>query len=178
MAEVVSSYTQDIIVTDDNPRSESSSKIIHDIVPGFSPNARVQIIPDRYTAIATALAQAKPLDVVLIAGKGHEDYQEIQGVRRPFSDLETVATLLAQRGKTMLVLLAAWLEHYASAFRVFQYLTLRGILGVLTALLLSLCLGPWMIRRLQHFQIGQVVRDDGPQSHLSKAGTPTMEAPL
>ncbi|HAD48828.1 MAG TPA: phospho-N-acetylmuramoyl-pentapeptide-transferase, partial [Idiomarina sp.] len=51
---------------------------------------------------------------------------------------------------------------------------LRAILSVLTALVLSLWLGPWMIARLQRLQIGQTVRDDGPQSHLSKTGTPTM----
>ncbi len=61
---------------------------------------------------------------------------------------------------------------------VFQYLTLRGILGVITALLISLWLGPYMIRKLSQNQIGQAVRDDGPQSHLSKAGTPTMGGAL
>jgi len=59
-------------------------------------------------------------------------------------------------------------------FQVFNYLTLRVILAALTALMLCLWLGPWVIRRLVEGQIGQAVRDDGPQSHLSKAGTPTM----
>ena len=56
----------------------------------------------------------------------------------------------------------------------FQYLTLRAILGTLTALVMALVLGPGIIRRLSLHRVGQVVRDDGPQSHLSKAGTPTM----
>jgi len=60
------------------------------------------------------------------------------------------------------------------AFRVFQYLTFRSILASLTALLVGLFCGPLMIRWLRSLQLGQVVRDDGPQSHLSKAGTPTM----
>jgi phospho-N-acetylmuramoyl-pentapeptide-transferase len=74
----------------------------------------------------------------------------------------------------MLVYLADYLSQYYSGFSVFQYLTLRAILGVLTALLISFVVGPVMIRKLSHHQIGQQIRDDGPQSHLSKAGTPTM----
>ena len=78
----------------------------------------------------------------------------------------------------MLLLLAEYLQQFHKGFAVFQYLTLRGILGVLTALSLALWLGPWMIRTLQIRQIGQSVRNDGPQSHLSKKGTPTMGGAL
>ncbi len=78
----------------------------------------------------------------------------------------------------MLLWLAQSLEQYSSFFNVFQYLTLRGILGVLTALAIALWVGPTMIRRLSYYQIGQAVRDDGPKSHLSKAGTPTMGGAL
>ena len=78
----------------------------------------------------------------------------------------------------MLVLLFSWLSEYFSFFAVFQYLTLRGILGVLTALSLSLAMGPLMIRRLTELKIGQSIRDDGPQTHLVKAGTPTMGGAL
>ncbi|MCW4151660.1 phospho-N-acetylmuramoyl-pentapeptide-transferase [Halomonas sp. 18H] len=74
----------------------------------------------------------------------------------------------------MLLFLADFLAQFQSAFNVFNYLTLRMILGTLTALVLCLWLGPLVIRRLVERQIGQAVRDDGPQSHLSKAGTPTM----
>jgi len=74
----------------------------------------------------------------------------------------------------MLLLIAEYLQQYHKGFAVFQYLTLRGILGILTALVMSLWLGPWMIRTLRSMQIGQSVRTDGPQSHLSKSGTPTM----
>jgi phospho-N-acetylmuramoyl-pentapeptide-transferase len=68
-------------------------------------------------------------------------------------------------------------EHF-SAFSVVKYLTFRAILGVLTALAISLWLGPIMIRRLNILQIGQSIRDDGPQSHLAKSGTPTMGGAL
>ncbi|WP_340146440.1 hypothetical protein [Halomonas sp. PA16-9] len=74
----------------------------------------------------------------------------------------------------MLLHLANFLSQYQSDFQVVNYLTLRVILGALTSLMLCLWLGPWMIRKLVEGQIGQSVRDDGPQSHLSKAGTPTM----
>lgn len=78
----------------------------------------------------------------------------------------------------MLLLLAEYLQQYYKGFAVFQYLTLRGIFGVLTALVMSLWLGPKMIRTLRNLQIGQSVRTDGPQSHLSKSGTPTMGGAL
>ena len=74
----------------------------------------------------------------------------------------------------MLLDLAEYLMHYHSGFNVFQYLTLRSILGVLTALVISFVVGPMLIRKLSVYRIGQNVRADGPQSHLSKAGTPTM----
>lgn len=74
----------------------------------------------------------------------------------------------------MLVWLMHFLQHLYHGFAVFQYLTLRSILSTLTALLVALLLGPLVIRRLASYKVGQVVRDDGPKSHLSKAGTPTM----
>ena len=78
----------------------------------------------------------------------------------------------------MLIWLADYLAHYEPAFRVFHYITLRAILAVLTALVISFVVGPGMIRRLSRYKIGQTVRDDGPESHLSKAGTPTMGGAL
>ncbi|MEM9532639.1 MAG: phospho-N-acetylmuramoyl-pentapeptide-transferase [Pseudomonadota bacterium] len=74
----------------------------------------------------------------------------------------------------MLLWLAQQLQALETGFNVFQYLTFRTILSALTALAVSLLVGPWMIRRLSHYQIGQPIRSDGPQSHLVKAGTPTM----
>jgi phospho-N-acetylmuramoyl-pentapeptide-transferase len=79
---------------------------------------------------------------------------------------------------SVLYRLAEFLSQHHSFFRVFSYLTLRAILASLTALVISLIVGPWMIRRLTENQIGQNVRDFGPQSHLKKQGTPTMGGTL
>jgi len=78
----------------------------------------------------------------------------------------------------MLLYVTEFLTRFESGFNVFGYLTMRAILGALTALLISLLVGPWMIRRLSFHQIGQTVRDYGPESHLPKAGTPTMGGTL
>ncbi|MBK5968233.1 MULTISPECIES: phospho-N-acetylmuramoyl-pentapeptide-transferase [Thiorhodovibrio] len=78
----------------------------------------------------------------------------------------------------MLLWLTNWLGQYESAFFVFRYLTLRGILGVITALAIALLVGRPLIRWLSSYKVGQVVRDDGPSSHFSKAGTPTMGGTL
>ncbi|SBS30088.1 Phospho-N-acetylmuramoyl-pentapeptide-transferase [Marinomonas spartinae] len=78
----------------------------------------------------------------------------------------------------MLLLLTDYLSKYHTFFSVFNYLSLRAILGVLTALAISLLIGNRVISLLQRLQIGQAVRSDGPQSHLSKAGTPTMGGAL
>ena len=78
----------------------------------------------------------------------------------------------------MLVWLTEYLMRFHTGFEVFQYLTMRTILGVLTALVFCFLAGPYMIRRLTRYQIGQQVRDDGPESHLIKAGTPTMGGAL
>lgn len=78
----------------------------------------------------------------------------------------------------MLLYLSEYLSQFHSGFNVFQYITLRAILGVITALGIALLVGPSMIRHLSFKQIGQVVRTDGPESHLSKSGTPTMGGAL
>lgn len=78
----------------------------------------------------------------------------------------------------MLLELTRWLTQLESVFALFNYITLRGILAALTSLLLSLWLGPPVIRRLAQFKGGQPIRSDGPQSHFSKAGTPTMGGAL
>ena len=74
----------------------------------------------------------------------------------------------------MLYALAEVLQHYVGGFRLFGYLSVRAILGILTALIFCFVFGPVIIRRLQILKFGQVVRTDGPQSHLAKTGTPTM----
>ena len=78
----------------------------------------------------------------------------------------------------MLLWLTEYLSEFVGGFAVFQYLTLRTMVSVVTALLMSLLIGPVMIARLTQAQIGQTIRDDGPSSHFSKAGTPTMGGAL
>ena len=78
----------------------------------------------------------------------------------------------------MLLALAQWLAQDIRTFSVFNYITLRAVLSALTALLITFMLGPFMIRKLTAYKIGQSVRSDGPQTHLVKAGTPTMGGAL
>lgn len=86
-----------VVITSDNPRHEDPAVILDQIAQGLSVRAGVAIEPDRRAAIATTLAEAGDDDVVLIAGKGHEDYQEIAGVKHPFSDLAEAGAALARR---------------------------------------------------------------------------------
>lgn len=85
-----------VVITDDNPRSEDSSCIIEQICRGIEAPHRVTVLANRADAIAHTIARAQPDDVILIAGKGHETYQEIQGVRRPFNDLEQASLALTK----------------------------------------------------------------------------------
>lgn len=97
MANVAQTFSDLVVVTSDNPRSEEPLTIISDILGGFTPNYKsysVKVEPDRKKAIALALKLSKPKDIVLIAGKGHEDYQIIGKEKRHFSDVETVREIL------------------------------------------------------------------------------------
>ncbi|MEN9759060.1 MAG: phospho-N-acetylmuramoyl-pentapeptide-transferase [Pseudomonadota bacterium] len=78
----------------------------------------------------------------------------------------------------MLLIIADWLEQYIRAFNVFGYITLRAVLAAMTALGIGLFLGPAVIRKLTEMKVGQSIRDDGPQTHLVKSGTPTMGGAL
>ncbi|MDP1633939.1 MAG: phospho-N-acetylmuramoyl-pentapeptide-transferase, partial [Gallionellaceae bacterium] len=78
----------------------------------------------------------------------------------------------------MLLALSQWLAQDIRTFSVFNYITLRAVMSAMTALIISFMLGPWMIRKLTTMKIGQSVRSDGPQTHLVKAGTPTMGGAL
>jgi len=86
-----------VIVTSDNPRDESPAAILEQIVAGQDRRDRATVIEDRRVAIAEAVARAGARDVLLIAGKGHEDYQEIAGVKHPFSDVDEARRALAVR---------------------------------------------------------------------------------
>ncbi|MDO6441254.1 MULTISPECIES: UDP-N-acetylmuramoyl-L-alanyl-D-glutamate--2,6-diaminopimelate ligase [unclassified Marinobacter] len=87
-----------IVVTDDNPRTESPAEIVQDILAGFSEAGAVTVIHDRAEAIRFAVSMATPDDIVLIAGKGHEAWQEIAGKKLPFSDAAQVRQVLRLEG--------------------------------------------------------------------------------
>lgn len=95
MAEVAERYADGVLVTDDNPRSEDPLEILAEIRAGFTRPETVQFMSGRGQAIASLIAGASADDIVLLAGKGHEDYQEINGVRQPFSDLDEAGKALA-----------------------------------------------------------------------------------
>lgn len=95
MGRVAEELADYVIITDDNPRFESSEDIIEDILSGFF-NNEAKVIYDRAIAIKRAIEHADAQDCVLIAGKGHEDYQEINGEKFPFSDAECVKKILGQ----------------------------------------------------------------------------------
>ncbi|HET7730602.1 MAG TPA: UDP-N-acetylmuramoyl-L-alanyl-D-glutamate--2,6-diaminopimelate ligase, partial [Usitatibacter sp.] len=90
-----------VVVTSDNPRSEDPHAIIDQVVAGLGGRS-AEAIEDRQVAIFSAVHHARPGDVVLLAGKGHETYQEIAGVRHPFSDREVATAALAEWDSTSL----------------------------------------------------------------------------
>ena len=94
MATIAETWAHHVVVTDDNPRTEASEKILTDISEGFKRLDRVIIEADRRRAIAITMERAKAGDIVLIAGKGHETYQEIQGHKHHLSDQEEVLVAL------------------------------------------------------------------------------------
>ena len=97
MAAIAERGADRVIVTDDNPRSEDGDAIVADIVAGFVAPAAISIERDRAKAIAMALADAGASDIILVAGKGHETYQEVAGIKHPFDDLAVARRLLEAR---------------------------------------------------------------------------------
>jgi UDP-N-acetylmuramoyl-L-alanyl-D-glutamate--2,6-diaminopimelate ligase len=96
MARIAEKYGNEVVVTSDNPRSEDPLKIIDDIMAGFKKPERVTVIPDRAEAIRKTIDEANQRTMILIAGKGHETYQEIQGERIHFDDREHALEALKQ----------------------------------------------------------------------------------
>lgn len=94
MGAIAQRLADQVVLTDDNPRHESGDAIIAEILGGMS--AAPKIVRDRKNAIATAIAQAQADDIVLVAGKGHEDYQQVGDARLPYSDRQTVRELLGE----------------------------------------------------------------------------------
>ena len=88
------------VVTSDNPRTEEPNAIIRDILAGMAGDERVVVEPDRRLAIERALLEARPEDIVVVAGKGHETYQEIGGVRHPFDDVEVCREVLGDASRS------------------------------------------------------------------------------
>jgi UDP-N-acetylmuramoyl-L-alanyl-D-glutamate--2,6-diaminopimelate ligase len=99
MAAVAERDANRVVFTSDNPRSEDPASILAQMQAGLKQPDPVLVETDRSQAIALAIKRAQPADVVLVAGKGHEDYQEIQGVKRPFSDRDHAAAALARRAQ-------------------------------------------------------------------------------
>jgi UDP-N-acetylmuramoyl-L-alanyl-D-glutamate--2,6-diaminopimelate ligase len=96
MGEVAETLADRVVVTDDNPRGEDGATIVADILAGIGAPARVLVERDRARAIALAVSGAAPGDVILIAGKGHEDTQQIGDRRLPFSDRGAVLRALGE----------------------------------------------------------------------------------
>ena len=99
MAEIAERLADTVIVTDDNPRNEDGDVIVADILAGFADASRVVVQRDRAAAIAQALVAAGPDDVILVAGKGHEPYQDIAGIRHAFDDTAVARDLLRRRAQ-------------------------------------------------------------------------------
>jgi len=97
MAAIAQRLADLVMVTDDNPRNENGDAIVSDILAGFHGMDQVQVERDRRAAINRAIGEAGPDDIVLVAGKGHEPYQEIRGVRHPFDDAAVARTALEAR---------------------------------------------------------------------------------
>jgi UDP-N-acetylmuramoyl-L-alanyl-D-glutamate--2,6-diaminopimelate ligase len=100
MGAVAARLAQRVVVTSDNPRTEAPAAILAQIVAGIEMSDRIAVIEDRRAAIAYALREAGARDVILIAGKGHEDYQDVAGVKHPFSDVAEAQAALRRREAT------------------------------------------------------------------------------
>jgi UDP-N-acetylmuramyl-tripeptide synthetase len=111
MGATAARHADRVVVTSDNPRSEKPEHIISQIMLGLTGHAHVVVEPDRAQAIAHAFEGAAPQDVLLIAGKGHEDYQDINGQRLPFSDLAHLRDALGRWSEARVVAVPAGVSH-------------------------------------------------------------------
>jgi UDP-N-acetylmuramoyl-L-alanyl-D-glutamate--2,6-diaminopimelate ligase len=100
MAAAAEQHAQHVVLTSDNPRSEDPQTILNHMLSGLKQASHAIVIADRAQAIAHTVQHARAQDVVLVAGKGHEDYQEISGVKYSFSDVQQARDALAQRSKS------------------------------------------------------------------------------
>jgi len=97
MGKIASDHSDFCVITSDNPRTENPMDIINDIAAGIDSGDKFKIIPDRKEAIIYAMDIAEPSDVILLAGKGHEDYINEKGSIRHFSERETVDEILKNK---------------------------------------------------------------------------------
>jgi UDP-N-acetylmuramoyl-L-alanyl-D-glutamate--2,6-diaminopimelate ligase len=98
MGGIAARYADRVVVTSDNPRHENAVEILRDILSGITAQESIEMVADRAEAIRYAIANAADGDVILVAGKGHEDYQLVGDQRLPFSDHKEVRLALRQRG--------------------------------------------------------------------------------
>ena len=99
MAAAAEQYAHHIVLTSDNPRSEDPQTIVNHMLAGLQNASKAIVITDRAQAIVQTVQHARAQDVVLLTGKGHEDYQEISGVKHPFSDVQHARDALTQHSK-------------------------------------------------------------------------------
>jgi UDP-N-acetylmuramoyl-L-alanyl-D-glutamate--2,6-diaminopimelate ligase len=99
MAAAAERYAHQVVLTSDNPRNEDPQTILNHMLAGMQHAQRATVVVDRAQAIAQVVQQASQHDVVLVAGKGHEDYQDIAGVKHPFSDVQNAREALLQRAQ-------------------------------------------------------------------------------
>ncbi|MEY4725903.1 MAG: hypothetical protein RLZ36_530 [Pseudomonadota bacterium] len=99
MAAAAEHHAQHVVLTSDNPRTEDPQTILNHMLAGLQNAAHAIVVADRAQAIAQTVQNARAQDVVLIAGKGHEDYQDIAGIKHPFSDVQHARDALARRAK-------------------------------------------------------------------------------
>ena len=99
MAAEAAKWADRVVLTSDNPRSEDPKKIMQEMAAGLAKGAAVQMVENRAEAIRMAVGSASAGDVVLVAGKGHEEFQEVAGEKIPFSDRREVERALAERGR-------------------------------------------------------------------------------
>ncbi|MEL7530246.1 MAG: cyanophycin synthetase, partial [Bacteroidota bacterium] len=99
MAQIAASHSQQVILTSDNPRTESPGAILDEMMVGVSADKKRKVlrIENRREAIRTAVSLAQANDIILVAGKGHETYQEIMGIKHPFDDREEIIKAFAER---------------------------------------------------------------------------------
>src|SRR5699024_7299719 len=179
MANIAAKNSNKVILTSDNPRTEDPSVIIQQMEEGVPAEmyAKVTSNVDRKQAIKNALQMAKPKDIILIAGKGHEKYQEINGKKNPFDDMAIAKELITLLNKyTMLYYFFYFLDNNYDlpGSGLYQYLSFRASLAVILSLFIAIFYGKRIINYLKKKQIGETVRDLGLEGQDEKAGTPTM----